>query len=189
MNKSLIFIIGLSCLSTAFAETEKPDPMDAVKLAQEWAERKPGYPMFRGNYIVLWSNYFLCGGFTIAPKAGMSVRLMARKYEAPLIGKKRFSPGDILSRNPDKKAIYEDKNWVVLQGSLRAKYNWPGYRKEFRIFCQKRDPFGTWLDAPCKEVVTISKEEVKHKKLCPSVLGWFGKGVGPKTYYAPLNMQ
>ncbi len=171
MKKYMIVIVGLGCIGSS--------------LMAKLGEGKPGYPQFEDNYIKVHSNYMLCGGFSIVPKGNQNVRVIAYKYAKGLFGD-TFEMQKVLSENP-KKAKGVDKGYVEIGSGFRVKYNWPGLRKRFQIYCQVTDSRGNWVPKPCSEVVSI--ENVRHRRACPKVLQWFGKGAGSHAHYKPLNLK
>ncbi|TET33394.1 hypothetical protein E3J61_04060 [Candidatus Dependentiae bacterium] len=161
MKKVLLFtaVMSLSLVSTTgFAK-------------DDW----DGRPTFEKEFIKIGSSLFLCGGVTIAPIGDQSIRVQSMQFKKGLVGSE-FQPATVLS-----------KGWQELpSGGFRVKYNWPGIRKQFRIFCQRKGEFGVWNSIDCSKAVRL--DLIKHGKYCGKVAGALGAATAAKTY-KPLNLK
>jgi hypothetical protein len=160
MKKRLLFgaVVGLSLVgSNGFAK-------------DEW----DGRPEFEEEYIKIGSNLFLCGGVTITPVGTQDIQVQSMKFKKGLLGS-QFQPAKTLSP------------WQKLpSGGVRVKYNWPGYRKQFRVFCKRQGEFGVWNSIACRDAVRL--DFIKHGKYCGKIAGALGAATAARKY-KPLNLR
>ena len=169
--KVLVLSIGVSCLGGIRIEGK--------------GEGKAGYPQFEGDYIKISAPaapFVRCGGFTIASKSDETVRVSSWKYVRGAADPKDKS-------SSFKKLKQLSDGWVLVEGgTLTNKYNWPGLFRQYRIFCQRLDKHGTWMDAPCKQVVDL--QSIRHRVSCGKrLLQWAGYGAGAGATHKYLKLK